>query len=265
MKFVRFTSAGHPKGVYGLVGDQGEIRVLKGGLFDKPEPTGEVLAEKDIVRYLAPVDPPNILCVGRNYREHAAETADELPSAPLLFIKATSALNAHECDVVIPAIAPEFIDYEGELVAIIGKAAKNVSVEDALSYVFGYSCGNDVSARDCQKSDGQWARAKSVDTFAPIGPYVVTDVDVSDVRVRMLLNGEEMQNQSTKDMVFSVAYLVSYFSKTMTLLPGTVLYTGTPSGIGLARKPPRLLRPGDVCEVVIDKVGTLRNRMVASS
>ena len=265
MKFVRFATAKYPQGVYGLVGDQGEIRVLKGSLMDKPEPTGEVLGEKDIVRYLPPVAPPNILCVGRNYREHAAETADELPTSPLLFIKATSAVNAHECDVVIPAIAPEFIDYEAELVAIIGKAARNVSVETALDYVFGYTCGNDVSARDFQKSDGQWARAKSLDTFAPIGPYVVTDVDVSDVRVRMLLNGAEMQNQSTKDMVFNVATLISYFSQTMTLLPGTVLYTGTPSGIGLARKPPRLLRPGDVCEVDIEKIGVLRNRMVAGN
>lgn len=263
MKFVRFTTASHPAGVYGLLGEHDEIRVLKGGLFDTPQPTGETLAEKDIVRYLPPIDPPNILCVGRNYREHAAETADELPSSPLLFIKAVSALNAHECDVVIPAAAPEFIDYEAELVAIIGKKAKNVPVEQALDYVFGYTCGNDVSARDLQKSDGQWARAKSVDTFAPIGPYVVTGEDVSDVRVRMRLNGEEMQNQSTKDMVFSVATLISYFSQTMTLLPGTVLYTGTPSGIGLARKPPRLLRPGDVIEVDIEKVGVLRNRLVA--
>lgn len=265
MKFARFTTATHPQGVYGLVGEDGSIEVLKGGLFDTPETTGEVLKEADIAKYLPPVDPPNILAIGRNYREHAMETSDSLPTAPLLFIKATTSLIAHGDNIVIPNAAPSQVDYEAELVAIIGRKAKNVSVEEALDYVFGFTCGHDVSARDCQTSDGQWARAKSFDTFAPMGPHVITGLDPSDLLIQMRVNGETVQNQSTKDMVFNVAYLVSYLSRAMTLLPGTALYTGTPCGVGIARKPPLLLKPGDVCEVDIQGVGVLRNRVVAEA
>jgi len=265
MKYVRFTTARHAGGVYGLVNSNGTIQALKGGLFDPPEPTGETLTGNDIVRYLPPVDPPNILALGRNYREHAMETADELPKAPLLFIKATSALIAHEDDIVIPAAAPAQVDYEAELVAIIGRKAKNVPIEKALEYVFGFTCGHDVSARDCQQSDGQWARAKSFDTFAPMGPYLVTGFDPGDVSIRMRVNGETVQDQSTKDMVFNVPYLVSYLSRSMTLLPGTAIYTGTPCGVGIARKPPLLLKPGDLCEVDIDGLGVLRNRVIAEA
>ena len=171
MKFVRFSTARYPGGVYGLVENNGTVRVLRGGLFEPPEPTGEILRVEDIGQYLPPCDPPNILAVGRNYVEHAAETADELPKAPLLFIKLTTSLTGHEAPIVIPAAAPAQVDYEAELVAIIGRTARNVPVESALDYVFGYTCGHDVSARDCQRSDGQWARAKSFDTFAPAGPW----------------------------------------------------------------------------------------------
>jgi 2-keto-4-pentenoate hydratase/2-oxohepta-3-ene-1,7-dioic acid hydratase in catechol pathway len=265
MKFVRFTTAQHPQGVYGLVVGDGSIEVLKGGLFDKPESTGEVLRESDIGRYLPPVDPPNIMAIGRNYYEHAMETSDSLPSAPLLFIKATTSLTAHEDNIVIPNAAPSQVDYEAELVAIIGRKAKNVPIEDALDHVFGFTCGHDVSARDCQTSDGQWARAKSFDTFAPMGPYVVTGLDPSDLLIQMRVNGETVQNQSTKDMVFNVPHLVSYLSRSLTLLPGTAIYTGTPCGVGIARKPPLLLKPGDLCEVEIQGVGVLRNRVVAEA
>lgn len=263
MKLVRFISAGHPEGVYGIVEASGDIRVIKGCLLKPGEPTGEVLKESDIQRYLPPVNPPNILALGRNYREHAAETDDTLPTAPLMFIKATSALIAHGDNIVIPAAAPEQVDYEAELVAIIGKTAKNVPLENALDYVAGYTCGHDVSARDCQQKDGQWARAKSFDTFAPMGPYVVTDLDPGDVWIRMRVNGETVQNQSTKDLVFNVPYLVHYLSRSLTLLPGTAIYTGTPCGVGIARKPPLLLKPGDVCEVDIEGIGVLRNCVVA--
>lgn len=263
MKLVRFATARYPEGVYGLVGKEGTVRVLKGGLCDPPEETGESLEERDIRRYLPPVDPPNIMALGRNYREHAAETADELPKAPLLFIKATTALIAHGDEIVLPKAAPAQVDYEAELVAIIGRTARNVPIETALDYVFGYTCGHDVSARDCQQKDGQWARAKSFDTFAPMGPYVVTGVDPANLRIRMRVNGETVQDQSTKDMVFNVPYLVSYLSRSTTLLPGTAIYTGTPSGVGMARKPPLYLKPGDVCEVDIEGIGVLRNRVVA--
>ncbi len=265
MKFVRFATARHPQGVYGLVGGDGLIEVLRGGLFDAPECTGEVLKEGDIVRYLPPVDPPNILAIGRNYYAHAMETSDHPPAAPLLFIKANTALSAHEANIVLPSAAPTRVDYEAELVAIIGRRAKNVPVEEALDYVFGFTCGNDVSARDCQAGDGQWARAKSFDTFAPMGPYVVTGLDPGDLLVQMRVNGETMQQQSTKDMLFNVPCLVSYLSHSLTLMPGTALYTGTPSGVGIARKPPVLLKPGDVCEVDIAGVGVLRNRVVAEA
>jgi 2-keto-4-pentenoate hydratase/2-oxohepta-3-ene-1,7-dioic acid hydratase in catechol pathway len=265
MKFVRFASAKHPEGVYGLVSEDGAIRVLQGGLFDVPQESGEVVGEADIVRYLPPLNPPNILALGRNYVEHAIETADAPPSAPLLFIKATTSLVAHGDPIVIPDAAPDHVDYEAELVAIIGKDAKNVPMESALDYVFGYTCGHDVSARDCQASDGQWARAKSFDTFAPVGPYVITGLDPGDLRIQLRLNGETLQDQSTKDMVFNVQYLVSYLSRSMTLLAGTFIYTGTPCGVGVARKPPVFLKPGDVCEVDIEGIGILRNAVVAES
>ncbi len=263
MKFVRFTAARYTQGVYGLVNEGGSIQVLKGGLFDVPEPTGDVLKETDIERYLPPVDPPNIMAIGRNYYEHAMETSDELPKAPLLFLKATTSLIGHEDNIVIPNAAPTHVDYEAELVAIIGRRAKNVPIEAALDYVFGFTCGHDASARDCQTSDGQWARAKSFDTFAPMGPHVITGLDPSDLLIQMRVNGETVQNQSTKDMVFNVPYLVSYLSRSLTLLPGTAIYTGTPCGVGIARKPPLLLKPGDLCEVDIQGIGVLRNRVVA--
>lgn len=263
MKFMRFATPNHPGGVYGLLEETDTISILKGGLLDPVEKTGETVRVGDITRYLPPVDPPNILALGRNYREHAAETADELPKAPLLFIKATTSVIAHEDTILIPAAAPDQVDYEAELVAIIGRKAKNVPRDKALDYVFGYTCGHDVSARDCQASDGQWARAKSFDTFAPMGPVVVTDIDSGNLRIRMRVNGETVQDQSTADMVFDVSYLVSYLSRSMTLLPGTAIYTGTPCGVGIARKPPLLLKPGDVCEVDIEGIGVLRNRVAA--
>lgn len=262
MKFIRFVSSDHPGGVCGLVED-GNIKVLRGGLLDPVEQTGEVVQEDSITRYLPPVDPVNVLAVGRNYREHAAETDSDVPSAPLLFIMATNAVAAHGDKIVIPSVAASKVDYEAELVVVIGRKAKKVAVEHALDYVFGYTCGNDVSARDCQASDGQWARAKSFDTFAPMGPYVVTGVDPSNLRVRMRVNGETLQDQSTSDMIFSVAYLISYLSQGMTLMPGTVLFSGTPSGVGVARKPPLFLKPGDVCEVDIEGIGVLRNPVAA--
>lgn len=265
MKYVRFTSSKYPNGVCGLVEDDGSISVLRGGLLDAVEKTGDKLGESDIVRYLPPIDPPNILAVGRNYREHAAETDDDLPTAPLLFIKATTSLVGHGDTIVIPAAAPTQVDYEAELVAVIGKKAKNVPIEKALDYVFGYTCGHDVSARDCQGSDGQWARAKSFDTFAPVGPYVVTGIDPNGLQIRMRVNGETVQDQSSRDMVFNVAYLVSYLSRSTTLLPGTLLFTGTPCGVGMARKPPLFLKPGDLCEVDVEGVGVLRNAVVAES
>jgi 2-keto-4-pentenoate hydratase/2-oxohepta-3-ene-1,7-dioic acid hydratase in catechol pathway len=263
MKYVRFVSAGHERGSYGLVQDDGNIELLAGGLLAPVERTGEVIHESRILRYLPPVDPPNILAIGQNYRMHVAEGKEQIPERPLMFIKATSALSAHKDDIVLPRAAPSGSDYEAELGVVIGHRAKRVSVEDALAHVFGYTSANDVSARDCQAADGQWARAKSFDTYAPIGPYVVTDLDPRNLHIQMRLNGKVMQDDSTKNMIFGVAVLISYLSQVMTLLPGTVILTGTPGGVGNARKPPVFLQPGDLCEVEIEGIGMLQNRVVA--
>jgi 2-keto-4-pentenoate hydratase/2-oxohepta-3-ene-1,7-dioic acid hydratase in catechol pathway len=259
MKFVRFISAGHADGIYGLVNDNGSIELIKGGLFDPIEKTGEVINESVIIRYLPPIDPVNVLAVGLNYTDHAVETKENLPSEPLLFIKATTTVTAHGENILLPKMAPDKVDYEAELAVIISKKAHNVPIEDALDYAFGYTCANDATARDCQAKDGQWARGKSFDTFAPLGPHVVTGIDPRNLHVRMILNGQVMQDQSTADMVFDVPYLISHLSRCMTLLPGTVILTGTPSGVGFTRKPPVYLKPGDVCEVDIENIGILRN------
>jgi 2-keto-4-pentenoate hydratase/2-oxohepta-3-ene-1,7-dioic acid hydratase in catechol pathway len=264
VKFVHFIDAKHPNGVYGLVGDGGKIEILAGGLLDPVKKTGEVVQEREIVRYLPPLIPPNILAIGLNYRPHAAEGGEKPPEKPLMFIKATNAVSAHKENIVLQKAHPEKSDYEAELCIIIGKTAKCVSIEDAPKYIFGYACANDVSARDCQGSDGQWARGKSFDTFAPFGPCVVTDIDPGDLHIQIRLNGQVMQEDRTSNMIFTPAFLVSYLSQTMTLLPGTVIFSGTPGGIGAARKPPVFLRPGDVCEVEIEKIGVLQNKVVAA-
>ncbi|MEN6357648.1 MAG: fumarylacetoacetate hydrolase family protein [Armatimonadota bacterium] len=262
MKFVRFKSAKFPHGTYGVFADNGRIEVIKGGLLDLIERTGDVLDESEITGYLPPVDPPNVLAIGLNYAEHSKETNDVLPSAPLLFMKASTAVIAHGQNIVLPHSAPDHVDYEAELCVIIGKSARNISESEALDYVFGYTCANDVSARDAQKSDGQWVRAKSFDTFAPMGPYVVTDIDPTGLRVISRLNGQVMQDGNTDDMIFPVAQVISYLSQCMTLLPGTAILTGTPSGVGFARTPPVYLKAGDISEIEVEGIGILRNTVV---
>jgi 2-keto-4-pentenoate hydratase/2-oxohepta-3-ene-1,7-dioic acid hydratase in catechol pathway len=219
----------------------------------------------DAVEYLPAVYPGKIIAIGRNYQEHAAEGGSEPPKSPLLFTKFPNALNAHNTPVTLHAIS-EQIDFEAELAVVIGRRASKVSEADALSYVFGYSCLNDVSARDLQFSDGQWVRGKGLDGFAPLGPFITTKDEVPDpqsLKIEGILNGEVMQSSNTKMMIFSVAYLISYITQAITLEPGDVIATGTPEGVGVFRKPPILLKPGDVFEVVIDKVGTLSNTFVS--
>jgi 2-keto-4-pentenoate hydratase/2-oxohepta-3-ene-1,7-dioic acid hydratase in catechol pathway len=219
------------------------------------------------VEYLPPVYPGKIVAIGRNYKEHATEGGSEPPKSPLLFTKFTNSLNAHNAPVVLHAIS-EQIDFEAELAVIIGRRASKVSEATALQYVFGYSCLNDVSARDLQFSDGQWVRGKSLDGFSPLGPFITTKDEITDpqsLKIEGILNGEAMQSSNTNMMIFSVAYLISYISQAITLEPGDVIATGTPEGVGVFRKPPRLLKAGDVFEVVIDKVGTLTNTFVSPS
>lgn len=215
----------------------------------------------DAVEYLPAVNPSKIIAIGRNYYEHAIEGGSEPPKSPLLFTKLLNALNAHNAPVILHSIS-EQIDFEAELAVIIGKRASKVGESEALDYVFGYSCINDVSARDLQFGDGQWVRGKGLDGFAPLGPFITTKDEIPDPQkldIEGRLNGEVMQTSNTKMMIFNVAYLVHYISQAITLEPGDVIASGTPEGVGVFRKPPRLLQDGDVFEVVIQKVGTLRN------
>ena len=219
----------------------------------------------DSIEFLPAVYPTKIMAIGRNYAEHASEGGADLPKAPLLFNKLPNALSAHNAPIVLPRIS-EQVDFEAELAVVIGKPAKKVSEADAFDYIFGYSLIDDVSARDLQFGDGQWTRGKSLDTFAPLGPFITTRDEVEDVqslKIEGVLNGEVMQSSNTSKMIFKVAHLVSYLSQGITLEPGDVIATGTPDGVGIFRKPPVLLKPGDVFEVKIEKLGTLRNPVVA--
>jgi 2-keto-4-pentenoate hydratase/2-oxohepta-3-ene-1,7-dioic acid hydratase in catechol pathway len=240
----------------------GKAIVAKGNILARWQETQETYPLSD-VRLLAPIEPPNILCFGRNYKAHAEEGGGDIPKAPILFLKSTTSLIGPDDPILIPECAPTQVDYEAELVVVMKKTARNVSEANALDYVLGCTCGHDVSARDCQRNDGQWARAKSFDTFCPIGPWIETGLDPANVRVQGRLNGQVMQDANTSLMIFSVAYLISYLSRGMTLLPGTILMTGTPAGCGFAQNPPRWLKPGDAYEVEIEGIGILRNPVVA--
>jgi 2-keto-4-pentenoate hydratase/2-oxohepta-3-ene-1,7-dioic acid hydratase in catechol pathway len=220
----------------------------------------------DSIEFLPAVYPSKILAIGRNYVDHAIEGGAAPPEAPLLFNKLPNSLNAHNAPIVLPLISKK-VDYEAELAVVIGRQAKRVSEAEALEYVFGYTLIDDVSARDLQFGDGQWTRGKGLDTFAPLGPFITTRDEIKDVQALKIegrLNGEVMQSSNTGKMIFQVAYLVSYLSQGMTLEPGDVIATGTPEGVGVFRDPPVLLKAGDVFEVTIEKLGTLRNPVIAA-
>jgi 2-keto-4-pentenoate hydratase/2-oxohepta-3-ene-1,7-dioic acid hydratase in catechol pathway len=219
----------------------------------------------DSVSFLPPVYPSKIIAIGRNYVDHAIEGGSEPPAAPLIFNKLPNSLSAHNAPIVLHRISAQ-IDYEAELAVIIGKRATRVSESEALNHVFGYTLINDVSARDLQFGDGQWVRGKGLDGFAPLGPFITTRDEVPDVQALNIegrLNGEVMQTSNTSKMIFKVAYLVSYISQGIMLEPGDVIATGTPEGVGIFRKPPVLLKPGDVFEVTIEGLGTLSNPVIA--
>ena len=214
------------------------------------------------VRLLAPVSPPNILCLGLNYRKHADEGGMSYPAAPLMFLKATTTLCGPGDPIVLPEAYQDSIDYEVELVIVIGKKARNVSEEEVPRVILGYTIGNDVSNRAAQFNDGQWARGKSHDTFCPIGPAIVTDLDGDNLNLSCRLGGQTMQDSNTSDMIFSCRQIVSYLSRSLTLLPGTIIMTGTPSGVGFARKPPVFLKAGQTVECRIEGIGLLANPIV---
>ncbi len=267
MRIVRFCDSGGTVNLGEDLGD-GNARLLSGSLFSGLSSTDTVVA---IGKRLAPLEPTNIFCIGKNYVAHAQEMGSEAPEMPIVFMKPTSALNHPDAPVAIPAACthgPE-VDYEAELVAVIGKAARNVPRERALDYVLGYTCANDVSARWWQKqgSGGQWIRGKGFDGFCPLGPVLVTVDEIPDpqnLTVRFRLNGELLQDGHTRQMMFPVDYLIAELSRDLTLLPGTVILTGTPSGVGAARDPQVFLKPGDRMETEVEGIGTLVNHVVAA-
>jgi 2-keto-4-pentenoate hydratase/2-oxohepta-3-ene-1,7-dioic acid hydratase in catechol pathway len=219
------------------------------------------------VRLLPPIpDPPKIVCMGLNYRDHAAETGAKIPAEPVLFSKFSTALIGPEAPIVLPSVSKK-VDYEAELVLVVGKKGRHLSAATALNHLAGYAVGNDVSARDWQlEKDGrQWLAGKTFDTFAPLGPWLVTADEVSDPQnlgIRLRLNGQTMQDSNTRQMIFPAAVAVAYISQVVTLQPGDLIFTGTPPGVGMARKPPVWLKAGDVVEVEIDGLGVLRNPVV---
>lgn len=219
-------------------------------------------------KLLAPVlDPDKIICIGLNYRDHAIESGMAIPKEPIVFSKFNTALVGPEAEIRLPAVS-QSVDYEAELVAVIGREGRNIPLADCMQYVAGYTVGHDVSARDwqLQKEGKQWLLGKTFDTFAPIGPALVTADEVPDVHrlgIRLRLNGQTMQESTTEQLIFRIDQIVAYLSQVMTLRPGDLIFTGTPPGVGFARKPPVFLKPGDVCEVEIDGLGCLRNTCVA--
>ena len=251
---------------FGEQRDGGRALVLEGELYDGLSSTGR---EARVEELLAPLKPTNIFCIGLNYREHAAESGMEPPEKPILFMKPTSSLQHPGGPIRLPACQNDSeVDYECELAAVIGESCRDVSEADALRHVLGYTAANDVSARHWQMNagGGQWIRGKSFDTFCPLGPVLVTTDEISnpqDLAIKTVLNGKTMQDHTTADMIFTVAQLVSYLSRDTTLLPGTVILTGTPQGVGFARKPPVFLQPGDRLVVELEKIGRLENRVIA--
>lgn len=249
-KYVRYTAGGAT--AYGILeGDV--IRELSGDLFQSPRPTGKTV-RLGAATLLAPVVPSKVIAVGLNYKSHIGES----PAAkyPGLFAKMPSSIVGPEAAIVIPAGADN-VHFEGELVIVIGRRAKNVTVAEAPRYVFGITAGNDVSERDWQREDLQWFRAKAADTFGPLGPVILTGARYGDLLLETRLNGVVVQSQRTKDLIFDVPAIVSYISQFMTLEPGDVIYTGTPGST-------KAMKAGDVVEVEIEGVGVLRNRVVAS-
>ncbi len=221
-------------------------------------------------RLVAPFSRPGkIICIGLNYRDHAKETGAEIPKEPVVFSKFSNTITSPEAPVVLPSVAHQ-VDFEAELVAVIGKKAKNVSKSKAFEYIAGYTCGNDVSARDWQKGrpGGQWLMGKTPDTFAPIGPWFVTADEIGDphdLAISLKLNQVVMQQSRTNELIFGIDELVAHLSQLVTLEPGDLIFTGTPSGVGVARKPPVFLKDGDVVEVEIEGIGVLRNPVIADS
>jgi len=249
MRIVRFTKGSDR--YYGIV-EGAEVNELEGDIFSQYELTGRKYPI-DELKILAPCQPTKIVALGLNYYSHAEELKMKLPEAPLLFLKPSTAVIGPNENIVYPAMSHR-VDYEAELGVVIGEKAKGVSEDKAEEYILGYTCFNDVTARDLQRKDKQFIRSKGFDTFAPMGPWIETELDPTSLKVESYLNGELRQSGTTADLVFSVCQLVSFISKVMTLLPGDVIATGTPAGIGP-------MQVGDTIEIVVEGIGTLSNRV----
>ncbi len=249
MRLLRFR---HGDRIATGVADTGDdtVRVLAGTFFEDPLPTGEELA-LDELHLLAPVLPSKLVCVGKNYAAHAAEFGMTVPEEPLLFLKPSTAVIGPNDPITLLPVSNR-VDYEGELAVVIGRLARNIRAEEAYKVILGYTCANDVTLRDLQKTDDQWARAKGFDGSAPLGPWIETDIDPNDAAVETRLNGEVRQQGRTTEMVYGVATLIEYITAFMTLLPGDVLLTGTPEGVGP-------LAAGDMVEVEVEGAGVLAN------
>ena len=264
MKFIRYSDKSG-RIHYGAEQSSGPARRIDGDIFGQYRVTQE---SADIAKLLAPLAPTQILGVGLNYRHHAKESGMKVPEVPVLFVKGLNTLQNPGDPILIPThLASTEVDYECELAVVIGKACKNVTRARALDYVLGITCANDVSARDWQikRGGGQWCRGKFFDTFCPLGPRLVTLDEVAgpnQLKIATHLNGETVQDWTTSDMIFDVATLVEFLSGSTTLIPGTVILTGTPHGVGMAAKPqPRWLKPGDEVTIEIEGIGRLTNKV----
>jgi 2-keto-4-pentenoate hydratase/2-oxohepta-3-ene-1,7-dioic acid hydratase in catechol pathway len=261
-KIIRFISVDGQ--LYWGVADHPRFKIalpILGNIFESFEVTDEPV---EVKKLLPPVLPPNILGIGLNYKRHGDETGIKTPDMPVMFMKATGAIIGPDDPIILPRVGPDQVDYEAELAVVIGKKAKNVSRDEAMEYILGYTCANDISARDWQirKQKSQWVRAKSFDTFCPLGPCLVTTDEIPDphhLSIQSDINGRILQDSNTSDMIFDVPTIVSDLSQSTTLFPGTVILTGTPHGIGFTRIPPVYLKPDDVVSIQIEKIGKLSN------
>jgi 2-keto-4-pentenoate hydratase/2-oxohepta-3-ene-1,7-dioic acid hydratase in catechol pathway len=263
MKIVRFLAGGAEH--LGRLHDDGRVTILEGSLFGPLRDTGRIV---EVEKLLAPLEPRDIICVGLNYKKHAAESGAEPPQHPVMFMKNSGAVQNPGDPILLPRrLRSDRVDYEAELAVVIGKTCHNVRREDAFAHVLGYTCGNDVSARDWQRNGGggQWCRGKSFATFCPLGPALVTVDEIPDpgaLGIRTIVGDRVLQDCTTADMIFDVPAIVEFFSASMILRPGTVILTGTPHGVGFARNPPVFLQPGDTVTVEIDRIGRLTNPVV---
>jgi len=251
MKYIRFLKDEKIK--YGLLEKDNIVREIIGDIFNNYKTTEKVYSLSEI-SFLPPCIPSKIIAVGLNYFDHANELQMKIPDEPLIFMKPPSAPIAHNDNIIYPKMTKQ-LDYEAELAVIIKNRIKDIEPEDVLVNILGYTCFNDVTARDLQKKDEQWTRAKSFDTFAPVGPFISTELNPDNLEIRLYKNGQLMQDSSTSNMIFKVDKIVSYISKIMTLFPGDIIATGTPPGVGQ-------LKAGDIVEVEIEGIGVLKNKVI---